>query len=198
MPTKAKSDSQLVALPVDLPFEMPNYKEMDILGIAFRATFLMSQLAATPMDESVPISYDDADMHLRDEVYEKEWEHEPLFPLEVTPKARAVKGRRLSASQSKADHVSTQPSKVAKGHPEAARGLSSKSLATTNPRVTNTTGPGRQASGISVPRSKTNSQTLKASNLSKEAKPPRTVYRPKLSDFPDVIPFELGEIDLLN
>lgn len=172
---------------------MPNYKEMDILGITFRATFPLPRYV--DIEETTPISYDDSDMHARDYIYEKEWVHEPLFPISVN-----VKSQPKTASSHKREATgpaASQQSRILASHVKTA---SSDTIPTkgAGPFASSST---RKPSTLAVSRT---SGLLKAAS-SRPRLPSKTpalpskspAFRLTASDLPEVVQFDIGDIDLL-
>lgn len=166
---------------------------MDILGNTFRATFPLPRYV--DIEETTPISYDDSDMHARDYLYEKEWVHEPLFPISVN-----VKGQPKIASSHKREangSTASKQSRILAGHVKAPSGATGSTPGARPPAVSSM----RKPSTLAISRT---SGLLKAassrSHLASKtpALPSKSpAFRLSPSDLPEVVRFDIGDIDLL-
>lgn len=170
---------------------MPNYREMNVLSINFKCTF--GQEASRAIDQPVPIPSDDADVHLRDFVYDHEPERERLFP---PPKRNPVKVAISRATPSGNDnmHKRNPPgTRLAKmsNDPIRRHAKLDQGLDTGGTRLL--VDKRRPRSLLPSPRSV--SPRAHAGNLVR-ANDPCCLLRPE--DIPDAIIFELKEIHLLE
>lgn len=173
------------ALPIHLPFEMPNYKDLDILNLNFQSVF--SQGIASASEPPMPILLDDSEIHLRDYLYEVEPEREQLFPrldsafkkpflghLSQGDGGHSQVDRRTKARPRPLNGRTTYPSKVSTSESQGEK----KSAISQHPRRVALL-PNPHSLVLPVQRAKTAHLSL-GSECSAE-----------------VVIFELGEIDLL-
>lgn len=158
---------------------MPNYKEMDVLGITFQATF--GVFPRDFGDDATPISLDDSEMHLRDYVYEVEPERLPLFPIDKDSFIQ----KRIKTTPLLSGPGRNRTGAVAKPAGQESRLPTSAKLGVAHERK-----PKPPIAPVSRP---SKIRSLQGSVSRHPAKTPGLLT---LSDYPEVVEFELGEIDI--
>jgi hypothetical protein len=178
-------------LPVDLPFEMPDYRTMDILDINFKVT---SRPPLPFLEDAVPISLDDSDMYTRDCLYEVELDQPRIFPHPSIQATTKVGTNKTSLSMGLHQSIaSNRLGKLAVRQPSLQ--------ATSRASSGHTAGAGIQER-VQVrpyhPSLKTSQ--LRANSATRAGERPKAT-RPSIHiaslDYPEVIHFDIGTIDLL-